>query len=86
MIVMASMASNARGVREQERKESNVFFPKGHSNKTHVEQIVSDPWKRNTHLMLMQAVTLITVSVIAGLIKRQVPCGPRAAVSGEMIF
>lgn len=29
LIVIPSMASNARGISEQERKESGVLFPKG---------------------------------------------------------
>lgn len=30
------------------------------TNITHIEQILPDPWKRNSHLNLMQAVRLIT--------------------------
>lgn len=42
------------------KKDNNITFPKGHSNISHIEQMLPDPWKRNSHIKLMQAVTLIT--------------------------
>lgn len=50
MTVIESRASSARGVREQERKASNVLFPKDHSKIAHMEPILPDPWNRNFSL------------------------------------
>lgn len=56
-IIKTSVPLSAQGVSEQEKKESNVLFPKDHSNTTQIEQILPDPWKKKSHLKLRQAVT-----------------------------
>lgn len=46
------------------QKENNVNFPMDHSNTTLLEQILPDPRKGNSHLKLMQVVTLITHRIV----------------------
>lgn len=56
-IIMASAATSAQGVSGQEGKESDVLFPKDHSNITQRGQILPDPWKKKSHLKISRDIT-----------------------------
>lgn len=56
---VTNLGSNLRWISERTKEGNDMHFS---SNMTHIEEILPDPWKKNSHLKLMQAVTLITNS------------------------